>query len=227
MTAIAKAYNRPQGASFFEILGTSPHLPAFNAFMKTFNAGRKDWTEFYPVDERLIIGSSDDPEAPLMIDVGGGLGHQAIDLSNKFPHLRSRIVVEDLPQSLPKDRSGRIEFLEHNFFDKQPIKGARLYYLRHVLHDWPQDECVKILTHLREAMTPDYSRLIVHEWIVPKKGVSRLMTAQDLNMMSVGGGMERTEELHRDYIERAGLKITGIWHPSDDISESVIEAQVA
>ena len=46
-------------------------------------------------------------------------------------------------------------------------------------------------------------------------------------MMSVGGGMERTEAQHREYIEGAGLKISGIYSPGDRISESVIEAEVA
>jgi hypothetical protein len=76
-------------------------------------------------------------------------------------------------------------------------------------------------------MRPGYSRLIVNEWIVPAKGASAFMTAQDMNMMSVGGGMERTEALHREYIEAAGLKISGIYGANDKISESVIEVQVA
>lgn len=53
------------------------------------------------------------------------------------------------------------------------------------------------------------------------------MAAQDMNMMSAGGGMERTEDLHREYIEAAGLKISGIYYPDDRISEGVIEAEVA
>ncbi|KAL9083256.1 MAG: hypothetical protein Q9165_008609 [Trypethelium subeluteriae] len=225
-TSIAKAFNRPHGASLWDVLETSPHLQAFNTYMKTFNEGHKNWTEFYPINERLVRGAKEDPEAPIMVDVGGGQGHQAIHLRTKFPHLQGRFIVEDLPQGLPKDRSGSVEFLEHNILNEQPIKGARLYYLRYVPHDWPQDVCVKFVTRLRQAMIPDYSRLIVNEWVVPTKGASKFMTAQDLNMMSIGGGMERTEELHRDCLERAGLKITGIWHAGDNISESVIEAQV-
>jgi O-methyltransferase domain len=107
------------------------------------------------------------------------------------------------------------------------IIGARLYYLRYIPHDWPQKTNVEILTQLREAMKPGYSRLIINEWIVPAQGASTLMTAQDMNMMSIGGGMERTEDLHRAYIEAAGLKISRIYSPGDRISESVIEAEVA
>lgn len=105
--------------------------------------------------------------------------------------------------------------------------GARLYYLRYVPHDWPQENVVQLCSLLRQAMKPGYSKLIVNEWIVPASGASRFMTAQDMNMMAVLGGMERTEALHRDYLEKAGLKVTHIFHPNDAISEAVIEAEVA
>lgn len=76
-------------------------------------------------------------------------------------------------------------------------------------------------------MKPGYSRLIVHEWVVPATDVSKLMVAQDLNMMSIGGGMERTEALHRDYLGQAGLKLIRVYEPGDKISESVIAAEAA
>ena len=104
---------------------------------------------------------------------------------------------------------------------------ARLYYLRYVPHDWPQEFVVNLVTQLAKAMKPGYSRLVVNEWIVPAIGASRLMASTDMNMMATGGGMERTEALHRDYLERAGLKVTNIYLPSDNISEAVIEAEVA
>lgn len=53
------------------------------------------------------------------------------------------------------------------------------------------------------------------------------MTSQDLSMMSLCGGMERTIELHRDYLEGAGFKIAKIFLAGDKISESIIEAEVA
>lgn len=76
-------------------------------------------------------------------------------------------------------------------------------------------------------MEPGYSRLIVNEWIIPESAPSKFMTAQDLNLMSVQGGMERTLALHREYLEKAGLKITNVFWPEDGISEAVIEADVA
>lgn len=76
-------------------------------------------------------------------------------------------------------------------------------------------------------MEPGYSKVLINEWVVPERSATKFMTAMDLNMMSFGGGMERTLDLHREYAERAGLKITGVWSPNDKISESVIEMEVA
>ena len=76
-------------------------------------------------------------------------------------------------------------------------------------------------------MKPGYSRLIVNEFVVPAVGATFLMAAQDLNMMSFGGGMERAGALHRDCLEKAGLRVVKIYEPGDRISECVIEAEVA
>lgn len=105
--------------------------------------------------------------------------------------------------------------------------GARLYYLRYVPHDWTQEINIHLCTQLRNAMKPGHSKLIVNEWIIPEVGPTKFMTAGDFNMMSGSSGMERTEALHREYLEKAGLKITKIFDPGDHISEAVIEAEVA
>ena len=76
-------------------------------------------------------------------------------------------------------------------------------------------------------MKPGYSRLIVNELVVPAIGASKFMTVMDMNMMAVTGGMERTEALHRDYLEKAGLKVSQIYLPGDMVSAAVIEAEVA
>jgi hypothetical protein len=38
-----------------------------------------------------------------------------------------------------------------------------------IMHDWPDAECVEILTHLRDAMAPD-SRIFINDCIVPETG---------------------------------------------------------
>lgn len=38
-----------------------------------------------------------------------------------------------------------------------------------IMHDWPDYECVQILTHLRDAMAVD-SRIFINDCIVPDQG---------------------------------------------------------
>lgn len=101
-------------------------LEAFNVYMTNFNAGRKNWTEFYPVLERLGRDAKRDKIAVAMVDVGGGYGHQAIEVKAKFPQLPGRFVVQDLPQGLLSERREDVEYMEHDFFTEQPVKGERI-----------------------------------------------------------------------------------------------------
>ena len=96
-TVFAKAYNRPDGATLWDILQSTLHLGAFNTYMATFNDGHKDWLHFYPVEERLGKGAESEADSVMMVDVGGGYGHQAVNFKNSFPHLPGRFIVQDLP----------------------------------------------------------------------------------------------------------------------------------
>lgn len=92
------------------------------------------------------------------------------------------------------------------------------------MHDFDDSRCIAILTNLRKAMRPGYSRLLVNEWVVPERGASRFMTAEDMNMLATAAGMERTERQHMGNLEAAGLRVERVWYAGDGFSESVIEA---
>lgn len=80
--------------------------------------------DFYPVRDVLEnIELHDD--TPLLVDVGGGIGPDAIEFRSKHPSVPGRLIVQDLPGAIPptllQDRG--IEFMSHDFFTPQPIKG--------------------------------------------------------------------------------------------------------
>ena len=118
------AYGRPEGAPLYEILMGTPHLHAMSVYVANFNEGHKDWFDFYPVNARLNSDAETESSAVMMVDVGGGWGSQAIGLKKKFPQLLGRFIVQDL-MSLPpeSDREPGIEYVSHDFFKEQPIKG--------------------------------------------------------------------------------------------------------
>jgi hypothetical protein len=46
------------------------------------------------------------------------------------------------------------------------VKGAAVYFMRSIIHDWPDDKAKLILKNLREAASPS-SKLIIFEMIMP------------------------------------------------------------
>lgn len=93
--------------------------------------------------------------------------------------------------------------------------------MRLILHDWPDAECTKILSHIKNAMKKSYSKLIINETVLRDVGVPWQQTSLDWTMMSMLVSKERTESQWRTLLATAGLKINGIWHKG---TESVIEA---
>ncbi|PSN75591.1 S-adenosyl-L-methionine-dependent methyltransferase [Corynespora cassiicola Philippines] len=77
----------------------------------------------------------------------------------------------------------------------QPIKGACVYYMRNILHDWPDQACYDILSQLKEAMAPD-SDLGAH-WY----GASF-----DLLMMANYGARERSLAEWDRILDKVGLE---------------------
>ncbi|MCJ1295761.1 hypothetical protein MMC34_007325 [Xylographa carneopallida] len=196
----------------------------FNLSMSGFDEGRASWMDIFPVEQKLSNGV--DNNGILFVDVGGGLGHEALALKKRFPKLPGKLILQDLPQTVQDLQLEGVEVMAHDFLTPQTVKGARVYYFRNVLHDWNDDICRTILTETRRAMEPSVSRLLINQWVVPARNATRLMTAMDLNMMSVLSAMERTEKQWYELLESSGLRIKKIWRSDDDVSECLIEAVV-
>ena len=66
-----------------------------------------------------------------------------------------------------------IEGFGHDFFQPHPaeLRGARAYYLRTVLHDWPDKQARFIVRNVKELMTRD-SILLINENVLPEEGTS-------------------------------------------------------
>ena len=72
-------------------------------------------------------------------------------------------------------------------------------------------------------MQSNYSKLLINEYVVPDVGATWSITSMDWLMMALGAVKERTEKQWRTLLEKAGLKVTGIW-TYDQGTESLIEA---
>ncbi|KAK4719053.1 hypothetical protein R3W88_017391 [Solanum pinnatisectum] len=84
-----------------------------------------------------------------LVDVGGGTGTVAMAIADAFPKLKC--IVLDLPHVI-RDRRGteKLEFVAGNMFDKIPHANA--IFLKRILHDWSDHDCVKILKKCKESI---------------------------------------------------------------------------
>lgn len=72
-------------------------------------------------------------------------------------------------------------------------------------------------------MTPGYSKVLIHEWILPDTGAPLYPSLLDINMLALFAGMERTETQWRELLGSVGLEIVKIWS-IDKNTEGLIEA---
>ncbi|KUL83650.1 hypothetical protein ZTR_11051 [Talaromyces verruculosus] len=237
-------YRNPDDATagpFQFAYGTSQHWfswasdhPAvcqqFNNHMSAYHQGRPSWMDpdFYPVEEALLTGAKSDSNAVLLVDVGGGLGHDLAEFHRKHPSAPGKLIVQDKGDVIQQisGNLGKVEAMAHDFFTEQPIKGARAYYLHSVLHDWPDHQCHLILKRIATAMTPGYSKLLINENVVPDVGADWQITGLDLMLMTLVSARERRENEWRQLLELAGFRIISIWSHVNG-AESLIECQLA
>lgn len=172
---------------------------------------KSKWFDYFPVEDKLRVKSASDIT---VIDIGGGVGHDLIALKAAHPKLEGKLILEDLPIviSSVKDLPSGIETVAHDMFTPQPIKAAKAYFLRNVLHDWPDKQASIVLSHIREAMDSD-SLLLVSEALMPEENVPFYNVAVDLSMMALGAALERTEEQFKELIERCGFELVKVWRP--------------
>ncbi|KAH8588166.1 S-adenosyl-L-methionine-dependent methyltransferase [Bisporella sp. PMI_857] len=203
------AYHTPLSAfSYFPQLPDSS-LTAFDIYMSTRSAHLTAWLSVYPfLDEAAGCGTDE----VVFVDVGGGIGHQTQALRQRYPDLQGRTIVQDLEHPIQGlvDHEG-VEGMVHDFFEEQPIKGAHFYYLRAVLHDYPDEQCQVILARLRDAMacSPSSvsSKILIDELVLPNEGVPRQATHADLEMLACFAAQERTCEQWENMLQGVGLRI--------------------
>ncbi|PHH84903.1 hypothetical protein CDD83_1195 [Cordyceps sp. RAO-2017] len=206
-TPFQKAFKTDLGA--FDWMARHPEQrESLQTVMTTLEGSA--WADGLAVLEDAVQAAPAAGGRTFLVDVGGGRGHQCVQLGRKFPSLLGRLVVQDLPEvvdGLPATDGVRAE--AHDFFDEQPVAGASFYYLRRVLHDWPDGDCVRILDRIAGAMAAD-SRILVDEVVLPDRGAPCQAAMADLAMMVAMGGKERTEQQWRALAESSGLRVDEI-----------------
>jgi demethylsterigmatocystin 6-O-methyltransferase len=108
----------------FEWLNANPEvLQSFANHMAGYATGCGFWLDTYPV-ERLLDGFVD--ERPLLVDVGGSIGHDAQTFRKRYPQTTGKLIVQDQTPVIAAAQGKvdeSIELMVHDFFTPQPVEG--------------------------------------------------------------------------------------------------------
>ncbi len=198
------AFNRVYGEGFFAYLAHEPIDAAI------FNAGMTSATS---VDVRAILAAYDFSDLDRIVDVAGGHGALLCAILEQYPNCSG--VLYDLPtvvagaSEIKESPVGsRCEFVGGDFFDSAPRDGDA-YLLKRILHDWNDDEAVRILQSCRRAMAPA-GRVLVMEQVVSPSNQPDPAKWMDLNMLVMLTGRERTVAEFSDLYASAGFRLTRV-----------------
>ncbi|KAF2825226.1 O-methyltransferas-like protein [Ophiobolus disseminans] len=150
-----------------------------------------------------------------VIDVGGGSGHMSVALARTFPNFE--LIVEDsLTQNEFSDLNGRVTFMPHDFFTKQPVSRAAAYLLRYITHNWSDADWIRIFRALVPALekSPTGTQLLINDVVLPALGEAtryhdNRMRQADILIMLVLGAKQRTEEEFRNLLSEADARFKG------------------
>ncbi|KAH8803013.1 putative O-methyltransferase [Xylogone sp. PMI_703] len=217
----------PERMNFWErCKSNATYFESFSAFMTLWTKGKRPWPQYYDT-EALLQGADLSDGGVFVVDVGGHHGMDLLRVLEKHPDIpASSLVLKDLPGTIAVASLAQDKFkvVGHNFFEPQPIKGSRAYYMHAVLHDWPDEKAVEILKHIAAVMKPGYSKVLINDIILPAIGTSCYQAAMDCIIMQMSS-TERTEAMWKKVIEEAGLKLVKIW-PDGRGNESLIEVEL-
>ncbi|GER43154.1 O-methyltransferase [Striga asiatica] len=137
-----------------------------------------------------------------MVDVAGGTGTMAKAFADAFPELECSVL--DLPHVVEGlEGSWNLRFVGGDMFESIPRADA--VFMKWILHDWSDEDCVKIMKRCKEAIPSrdDGGKVIIIDIVVDdeleneKKNKAMAMENQlfwDIEMMVMTGGKERTEK---------------------------------
>jgi hypothetical protein len=149
-----------------------------------------------------------------IVDVGGGDGTLLAAILVRCPEVKgtlldlSHVVAGADAVFAHAGVADRASVVRGSFFHEVPRCG-NAYLLKHIVHDWEDEEAIAILRACRSAAAPG-SKIILVERVMGASNQAADATFADLNMMVNAGGRERTREQFIDLLAAAGLTLSAL-----------------
>lgn len=198
-------YKAKYGVNFFDWLKTNEQA------QKDFDIGM---TSISVLSNTPVAKAYDFSSFKSLCDIAGGNGSQIISILKEYPELKG--VLFEVPPLIAELKNGdsfeqeglkdRIEFKTGSFFDQIPA-GYDAYFMKSILHDWDDENSIKILKNCRKAVRNDSTLLIVENVIRDDMNKPDLSKMLDINVLALMGGKVRTREECALILKEAGFEL--------------------
>jgi hypothetical protein len=225
LTAMVKdgkqdGFIREFGLRIFEYIPQNPeYAGVFNYAMSSYSATHTRWV-------LEALKTYDFSKIRSICDIGGGHGHLLCSILLEHPKLEGKVLELESTlknkESLWAEKMGladRCKYVVGDMFNEVPRADA--YLMKMILHDWSDEECVKILSNIQKA-SPEGARVLIVEHVVPGPETPHFAKLFDIHMMCALTGRERTEKEYADLLQKGGLVYVKTHYPQSK-SIGVIE----
>jgi len=172
-----------------------------------------------------VINAYDFSEISHIMDIGGGKGTLISAILKANPRLQGTLF--DLPQVVQEARKtlendgliDRCRFIPGNMFESVP--EGQNYILKRVIHDWDDEKAQIILNNCRRSISRD-GKLLLIEGVIPPGNQPSKMKLDDIAMLVVIGGAERTRDEFSSLLSASGFELVNVIPTQTSLS--IIEA---
>jgi hypothetical protein len=218
LTGDRTAFEALKGKPFFEWLGENPdEARRFNRMM----------LEVHGPETPAIVAAYDFSPFDHVVDVGGGNGSLLSAVLAAYPNRRGTLF--DMAEAVAAAKRGEggplpgVSFVTGDVFTTPAPDGGDVYLIRHLMHDYDDPDCVRILGNVRRAMKPT-ARVLVLEAPLPSDDSPGPGRWLDLQVMVLCSGRERTVEEYGALFAKSGLRLNRTvptQHPAMTVVEAV------
>lgn len=225
------------GALDVALTGGVPHQAAWNMSRFEYLRGHTEEARVFDAmmanfpDNRhaAVAAAYDFSGARLIADIGGGNGASLRHILSRFPTPRGLLFDrDDVVRAIqPSDlMDGRIQAVGGSFFDGIPA-GADIYMAVRVLHDWADEDCLRILRCCRTVMATNAVLLLGEQLLERDPAQGRAIGyLVDMQMMAMfGSARERTEHEFQNLLAESGFVLRRIIQTESPVS--ILEATLA
>ncbi|EFH42255.1 predicted protein [Arabidopsis lyrata subsp. lyrata] len=180
------AFNSAHGMKLFEYMRSNEQ------YCKLFSQAMSESSSM--VMEIVLEAYDGFKDVKTLVDVGGGLGNTLSLITSKYPHILG--INFDLPPVIA--RAPLYPGIKHaagDMFTKIPNGDA--IFMKWILHDWTEEQCIKILKNSWKSLEEN-GKVIIVEMVTPveaKSGdiCSNIVFGMDMTMLTqCSGGKERS-----------------------------------